>query len=109
MQKHPDAKLQVYVVWEPMLPTDKLRRTRKDLIPDKRAKHFKDTGRVSGTWFSRNMKNCPSLGEVAWDAFYLYGKDAKWDEVPEPTLSCGTPVVKDWDNLVEAITPLLIP
>jgi hypothetical protein len=109
LAKHPKAKLKLYVIWEQMLPTDVLRKTREDLITDDRATHFKDTKRVTGRWFSKNMKDCPSLGEIAWDAFYLYDADAKWDKTPQPTMACGTPVVKDWQALSKAISPLLNP
>ena len=40
LDKNADAELKVYVVWEPMLPTDRFRRTRDDLITDKGAVHF---------------------------------------------------------------------
>ena len=107
LDKYPEAKLRVYVIWEPMLPSDSLRRTRDDLITDKRSVHFKDSEQVSGRWFTANMKDCTSLGDAAWDAYYLYGKEAKWDERPSPTLACGTPIVQAWDELEKAIEPLL--
>ena len=107
LDKNTDAELKVYVVWEPMLPTDRFRRTRADLITDKRAVHFKDTERVSGIWYAENEKECPSLGDAAWDAYYLYGKDAKWDEAPEPLVSCGATLIGKSEKLMEAITPLL--
>lgn len=107
LEKYPKAKLKVYVVWEPMLPTDKLRRTRDDLITDKRSLHFKDSKKVSGFWFTDNMKDCTTLGDAAWDAYYLYGKEAKWEDKPDPTLACGTPIVEAWDELLETIEPLL--
>lgn len=107
LEKYPEAKLKVFVVWEPMLPTDRLRRTRDDVITDARAIHFKDLGQVTGKWFAEHLKDCPKLGDVAWDAMYVYGADAKWEEIPGPTLACATPIVAGTETFMEAIEPLL--
>jgi hypothetical protein len=107
LDKYPEAKLKLYVVWEPMIATDRLRRTRSDLVTDPRALHFKDDAQISGKWFAEKVKDCTSLGEIAWDVFYLFGADADWGEKPSPIRACGAPVVEDWEELLKSMKPLL--
>lgn len=107
LEKYSEAKLKLYVIWEPMITTDRLRRTRSDLVTDPRAFHFKDDAQVSGKWFAEKMKDCTSLGEIAWDVFYLFGPEALWEEKPAPIRACGAPVIEDWEELLKSMIPLL--
>ena len=89
-----------------MLPTDKLRSWRKDLLTDPRVVNFLDPERRSGRWFAEHPNACAALGEIAWDAYYLYGPEVRWeDSLPEP-LTCGAPIVRTKEKLLEAMKSL---
>lgn len=103
LSKYPEAKLRVYVIWEPMLESDKKVPWKEGLITDSRAIHFHDAERVSGHWFAEKVKSCHALKRGAWDAFYLYGKDVKWADVPKSTLACGTPIIDEKEKLEEGM------
>jgi hypothetical protein len=40
---------------------------------------------------------------VVWDAYYLYGPDAHWDQAPGPLLASGHPIIDRKDQLKAAI------
>ena len=103
MEKYDSTDLKTYVVWLPMLPTDAREKWPPALISDRRARHFWDGKQVIGRWFTDNVKSCDTLGPVAWDAYYLYGRDAKWEDALDPALSCGTPVIKATEPLAAAL------
>lgn len=62
------------------------------LLPDLRVHHFWDQTRISGTFFKKNI--VPDVNaSVAWDMFFLYDKDAKWDKIPGPLVEKGRTVI----------------
>jgi hypothetical protein len=76
MQKISDPRLRAYSVWVP-----KLRGQEKDvpvatrLMRDDRATHYWDEGGSLMRAYTRVL----SLPEVAWDIYFLYGPEARWD------------------------------
>ena len=44
---------------------------------------------------------------LAWDIFFLYGPDARWEEVPLPVVSSGSTIIARKDRLKEFIAQLL--
>lgn len=107
VKKHADSNLKTYVVWAPMLPGDARDKWPEHLISTDRARHFWDGERVVGKWLTANMKDCPSLGKIAWDAYYLLSKDAKWGESLDGVVACGTPVIKKAEELSQEVDALL--
>ena len=94
LAKYPDADFEVYVVWMPVIRGDSRLAVPKAmaLLPDLRVHHFWDQARVSGKFFKENI--APNItASVAWDMFFLYGKDAKWDKVPGPLVDKGRTVI----------------
>lgn len=75
----PDERLRMYVVWEPMLSGDNRalaeRMSRKAGDP-RLARHFWDPQQLSGKAWQRTLE----LPGVAWDVYFVYGPDARWDE-----------------------------
>ena len=106
LAKHPDANLKIYSIWEPILPTDRRRTWKASLFSDPRITHYWDEERVSGQWYGDAVPNC-LLPPVAWDAFYVYGPDAKWDSDAAKPIRCGAPVIMNGEALREALEPLL--
>jgi hypothetical protein len=103
----PDADVAVYVVWLPMLPTDAASEIETGLVGDPRARHFWDGDRVVGRWLADARVAGESAGGIVWDAFYVFGPEAVWNEKPAPVLAFGGPVVSEAGALERALKPLL--
>jgi hypothetical protein len=43
---------------------------------------------------------------IAWDAFFLYGSDATWQEEPGPSLSSDGPILQESASLTAAVEHL---
>ena len=80
LDKYKDSDLKVYVVWQPMLPTDDKTKLAKRQIVDDRSVQFWDPKNVVGRWFTEHAEGCDTLGDVAWDAYYLFSPVAEWGE-----------------------------
>jgi hypothetical protein len=107
LASHPSADLRVYTVWLPMLVTDARSEWRRSALPDERVRHFWDGERVVGRWLAdEDLGGLGSAG-VVWDAFFVFGPDATWDDVPRPLLASGAPVIDDTASLEAALSPLL--
>lgn len=83
-----DERLAVYVVWMPVLGAD----TRaaaleaRATVGDSRASHFWDPDQSVGRAFGRSL-DLPRGGELAWDAYLVFGPDAEWGAaLPDPTV-----------------------
>lgn len=107
LEQHPSAQLQVYAIWLPMMPTDARSEWRARLLSDRRVTHYWDEDRVSGLWFAQ--ANTADLGYagIVWDAYFLFDRDASWDEAPAPVVSAGSPVVNREDALETGIRRVL--
>lgn len=103
MAAHPDANLEVYVVWEPMLGG------RRDhaleataLMPDPRVHHFWNDQFIVGNHFRE-----AAFGRTAWDIYFLYGSEAEWAAMPGPQISSGFTIYSRRDQLLTDFTALL--
>ena len=106
LQQHPSAHLQVYATWLPMLAPDSRSAWDGSVLSDSRVKQYWDEQRIVGQWFAQNVDNYHG---AAWDAYYLYGPDAKWDAAPVPLVGWGGPIIAQSDKLGAQIVPLLEP
>jgi hypothetical protein len=97
-----EGKIQVFVVWEPVLPTDLAAPSTMTLkrIADPRASQY---------WDKEHLVS-KSIGEtdgVVWDYVAVYPQGKLWEKgPPEPTYS-KAPVVRAIDGTREAIQKLL--
>ena len=102
---NPDAPLRVYVAWVPFLGG-----TQADIdvgtMPDERVMHFWDGNRITSQFFAREVFGG---GGEAWDVYFLYGPDARWNEAPAPVIGSGGTVVGQIDTIREQIAPFLRP
>lgn len=100
----------VYAVWFEMVASDARQRWPRGLFDDPRVQELWDEERVVGRWFASR----PALGEcrlgggeVAWDAYYLFPPEARWQESPAPLLASACPIVEGREQLrarVEALS-----
>jgi hypothetical protein len=109
LEKHPAAPLSIYVVWFSMLPTDARSRWNwtSGTISDHRAIHYWDETRIVGSLLGKEDNPMGETPGIVWDAFYLYGPDAEWNQAPPPIIVRGATVRDEADILREKIEPLL--
>jgi len=55
-------------------------------MPDPRVMHFWDGETVIGQWFAKEVDGYQG---TSWDAYYLYGPNATWDNKPSPLIRSG--------------------
>ena len=92
-----------------MIPTDARRAWgwTGNVITDPRVVHFWDDKKLVGRWFSEKGNPDTSDPGVTWDAYFLYGPDAEWNDKPEPLVNWGAPVRNEYDTLEKNLVPLL--
>jgi len=76
-------------------------------MPDHRTTNLWDEGRVVSQWFSKHVDGDQGY---LWDAYFLYGGDARWQDsasVPTSLISSGGTVLDKRDQLEASILPLL--
>ena len=102
MDEDRQGKIRVFVIWEPVLPTDLAAPSTMTL------RRIFDT-RASQYWDKEHLVS-KSIGEsdgVVWDYVAVYPRGKLWDQSPpEPTFS-NAPVIHAVDDTREAVKKLL--
>jgi hypothetical protein len=110
LEKYPSAKLQVLVVWEPILGTDWRPPSQSTLgrISDRRARQFYDAdhrvsqelSRVVNAKAAQPEPDCCVDKGFYWDDAILYGPGAHWKDAPAPVFWNGpvAPVIRDLEK-----------
>lgn len=104
LDRHPSARLKILAVWFDMLPGDSRQFLDTSVLGDQRVTYFWDEGKLVGRWFSDHVTNRRG---ITWDAYFLYGPGATWDQQPGPPVSSDAPVIGASGQLEAAIKPLL--
>ncbi len=108
LKKYPNANLRVYAVWFNMMPADSRSKWPAALLTDSRVIHRWDEGKVVGRWFAPRTSGMKPLlapssawgdGEILWDAYLLYGADARWDDAPTGLINWGRTIVAGRETL----------
>jgi hypothetical protein len=107
LEQQPDANLSVYVVWLPMLSLDSRSAVDTELLADPRVSQFWDEERVVGRWLAESGIGELAHSGIVWDAYYLFGPDAAWNERPAPLAGSGSPVLSTTGQLERQLAPLL--
>jgi hypothetical protein len=96
--------VRVFVVWEPVLPTDLAAPSTAALarIPDMRAAQYWDRERALSHLMGEHSR--PS---VVWDYIAVYAPGATWQDVPPTPVYSDHPVRKVIGNARDAIQRLL--
>ena len=110
LEQHPEAELQVYVVWEPILPMDWFRPTSSVLsrIPDARVTQFWDEEHLLARRLAEDARDpqpkpeCCEADGILWDLAVVYPVGARWSEQLPPAIVFDGPVVRVTDQIVEA-------
>jgi len=104
MEEFSGQRVRIFVIWEPVLPTDwsspstaALRR-----ISDTRAAQFWDKGRL----ISRSMGE-HDRGSIVWDHIAVYQAGPVWENRPPQALYDGGPVIRVTEEVRAALTRAL--
>lgn len=99
MGKHRDAKVTVFAIWEPILPTDWSAPGDKALsrLSDARVMHFWDKEHLVAHRMAADFPDvkpsCCNREGTYWDLMAVYPPGVKWgDKLPAPRLFDGTMV-----------------
>lgn len=110
LKKNPEMDLKVYTIWYSMIKSDTPQAfpTAKKIMPDKRVLHYWDSKKETGKWFKEVVPQLPHTGPVQWDAYYLYGPDAEWQEIklekePVPRIEMGRTILQARKKLQEQV------
>lgn len=95
-ENHSD-RLKVFVVWEPILPTDWFRPSRlvQRRVADPRVAQFWDKSHLVAKQLRAHLTasqvNCCGHQRILWDVVAVFPTDATWDSAPD---FIGEPVVQ---------------
>ena len=104
LDKNPSPHLRVYAIWFNMLPGDSRAAWDGAVLADPRVVHLWDEQKLAGGWFAGHVSRSPG---TEWDAYFLYGPQAKWDSEPSPLVSWGGTIIGKRSQLEASIAPLL--
>jgi hypothetical protein len=114
LAKRKNADVRVYAIYFEVVHDDEGAKSRVDprtLFGDSRVRVFWDESRVAGRWFDENVTKLGERqgeqGRVEWDAFILYGQDAKWGEEPPDAISWGRTVYEERERLAQDLDSVL--
>jgi hypothetical protein len=106
LEPNPEADVRVYTVWFAMLGGDARAAWKPELLDDRRVRHYWDEDRLAGSWFARQVEGYDG---IVWDAYYLYGADARWGESLPAAVSSGSTVIAERKQLEAGIKPMWTP
>jgi hypothetical protein len=104
LKQNHSENLKVFVIWEPILPTDWFRPSRfvQHRIRDPRAVQFWDKDHLVAKELRTHLSGSQVAGRstILWDVVAVYPRDAKWDSAPT---FFGGPVVRATPELTKQI------
>ncbi len=107
----PEAALSVYAISFHMLPSDHLAKRLvwpDDLMGDPRVTHYWDEKRLVGRWYEKEVTRRSARGQrVEWDAYFLYGPEAFWDQEPPEHVSWGRQIIRSLEKLRRHLEELI--
>ena len=116
LKQTPSAPVRLFVVWEPMLPTDWYRPTRPTLkrVADSRAVQFWDKGHLIAAQVKQQLEQfhgsdpscCEDQGHL-WDMVAVYPPGVKWGET-KPAFDDG-PVYRIAPTLEQKVVRNTLP
>jgi len=103
LEKYPDAPISVYAVWVPQLGA-----SRGDvdvgLFDDERVRSYWDPQELAGLAIADDVE---AFEFTPWDAYTLYGPDARWEDGPPEPIDWAMPVVSETDRLSQSVEGLV--
>lgn len=99
LEKYPAGTFEVYAVWFNMLQSDARSKWPRGLLSDPRVVEYWDDKKAVGTFFAAHSEYEKYPGEVLWDAYILFGPEARWAESPSHRVSWGFTIVQTRNQL----------
>jgi hypothetical protein len=101
LEQHPDSKVRVFAVWEPILPIDWGAPTTSALyrLSDRRVAQFWDKEHLLAKVMAKSRDpqskpDCCSRHGILWDLIAVYPAGALWDQGLPPATVFNGPVVR---------------
>jgi hypothetical protein len=111
LKQHPNAKVAIFAVWQPMLPTDVAAPTSRTLgrLSDLRVRQYWDPDHLIAKQLKIDARapqpepDCCTRNGILWDLMGIYPKGERWtDKVPAAPFFNGT-VVDVADGLAKVL------
>jgi hypothetical protein len=104
LKQEEDTRIRVFVVWEPVLPTDLAAPSTATLERafDRRVSQYWDKGHVISRLLGERDRR-----SVVWDYVAVYAPGAFWDVAPPQALYSNGPVVRSIGGAREALQQAL--
>jgi len=116
LEPNPNARLRVYAVWFNMFPGDAREQWRSDLLNDARVVHYWDEQKSVGRFYFQTLpliweRRAPGTMTpqdlALWDAYLLYGPDARWNDQPPEMISWGATILLTREKLARDFNQIL--
>ncbi len=104
MEKHRDAKIEVYAVWFRNLATDFRFFWPSGALDNSRVTNLWDAQKVAGKWYAANVTRRGAA--IEWDAWILYSPG---EGFADPRLGWGRTIVDSREKLRSELESLLQP
>lgn len=100
MQDEENQDIHVFVVWEPVLPTDWLAPSTATLsrVPDVRARQYWDRGRLLSKAMGETGRR-----SIVWDRVLVYNRGVTWSDTPPAAVVSAGPVVEAADQFAAGL------
>ena len=105
VERYRASDLQTYVVWVNQRVTDGRDEISVDTV--RGARHYWDDDWAIGRWLAEKDLGGYGYAGAVYDVYYLFDRDATWDDVPGPIAAHGQPVAYDSEPLAEAAERIL--
>jgi hypothetical protein len=78
------------------------------VLDDPRVVSLWDGKRVAGRWFAdHSIGGLGAPGSVVWDAYFAFGKSARWRDEPSGVVATGSDIIDHTGGLEQRLVPLL--
>ena len=116
LDKHKDADVRVYAIWFSMFGDERRDDWPADLLTDRRVTHWWDEGKTVGRWYmprigqmreTMSAQSTGFAGNVLWDAYLVYGPEARWEDPPTGLRRWGRTILRTQNGLRDAFTAVV--
>ena len=102
LEKHPDAKIEVYAVWFRNLWTDARFLWPSSALDDPRVGNFWDAQKAAGRWYAANLTRRGVT--IEWDAWAFYAPGKTFSD---PSVDWGRTIVETRERLAADVEILM--
>ena len=95
--------LRVFAVWLNQRVTDERGAIDASILDDPRVTQYWDSEGITGTYFADNDLGGLGASGFVYDVFYVFDRDATWQQEPGPLGAAGGPVLSEGEKLLRAL------